>query len=156
MSQIDLDRFVVAQGDDFERALDEIESGRKQSHWMWYIFPQVSGLGTSGMSRSYAIGSLAEARAFLEHPLLGTRYRQIVDAVWSQVVEGGTTVHGLFGSPDDAKLVSSLTLFAAAARELEPTQPHVAAFITHAGEILQASYSQGLAHCEVTERFVTA
>jgi uncharacterized protein (DUF1810 family) len=156
LSEIDLDRFVDVQHNDFELALGEIEDGRKRSHWMWYIFPQVIGLGASGMSRRYAINSVAEAKAFLVHPVLGDRYRRIVDAVWSQVVERDTPVHELFGSPDDAKLVSSLTLFAAAARALDPTLTDVAAFMTSADEILQAAYGQGLARCTVTERFVTA
>ena len=76
---------------------------------MWYIFPQVGGLGVSAMSLRYAIGSVAEAQALLTHPVLGDRYRRIVDAAWHKIVEDGATVNALFGSPDDAKLVSSLT-----------------------------------------------
>jgi uncharacterized protein (DUF1810 family) len=155
LSQIDLDRFVDAQRNDFELALREIEDGRKRSHWMWYIFPQVTGLGRSGMSSRYAINSVAEAKAFLAHPILGDRYRRIVDAVWCQVVERASPVRELFGSPDDAKLVSSLTLFAAVARGLDTPLTEAAAFVARADEILQAAYGQGLARCTVTERFVT-
>ncbi|MDB5697181.1 MAG: hypothetical protein JWN21_2724 [Sphingomonas bacterium] len=93
-------------------ALAEIRQGRKTSHWMWFIFPQVAGLGASGMSRRYAIGSIEEAQAYLADPLLGSRYRECV-AVLQDLV--GTTAAAVFGSVDEAKLRSSLTLFAAAA-----------------------------------------
>ena len=141
---------------DFDRAFGEIENGRKRSHWMWYVFPQVAGLGISETSRIYAIGSVAEAEAFMLHPALGPAYRQIVDAVWHQVVEEGVTVHALFGSPDDAKLVSSLTLFATVARRLQPPSPDIATFATQADDILRLAYSQGLDKCITTTRFVTA
>lgn len=106
----DLNRFVEAQADDYERALDEIRGGRKRSHWMWYIFPQIAGLGFSPMSRRYAINSVAEARAFLEHPVLGPRLVECAEA--AMAVEGRTASE-IFGSPDDMKLKSSATLFAA-------------------------------------------
>ena len=79
--RFDLERFVVIQRDTYARALDEIRSGRKRSHWIWYIFPQAAGLGHSAMSVRYAIGSTAEAQAFLDHPLLGARYRECVEAL---------------------------------------------------------------------------
>ena len=148
----DLSRFE-AHRNDFDRALSEIESGRKRSHWMWFVFPQVSGLGNSEMSRVYAIGSIDEAEAFLLHPVLGSSYRKIVDAVWEQVVNRGVTIRALFGSPDNAKLVSSLTLFAAVATRV-PSSPDIAAFVAHAEEILDAAYAQGLASCVATERFL--
>ena len=85
---------------------------------MWFVFPQAVGLGESAMSKRYAIVPMQEAEAFLGHPDLGDRYRRLVDAVWGQVVEGDTTIRELFGSPDDANLVSSLTLFAGVARRL--------------------------------------
>jgi uncharacterized protein (DUF1810 family) len=146
---VDLQRFHDAQRDSYERALSEVEAGRKTSHWMWYVFPQVSGLGLSPTSKRYAIGSVDEARSFLADPILGARYRRIVDAVWRQVVEHGVSIGELFGSPDDAKLVSSLTLFAAAGRESEQTS-----FVTQADEILHAAYVQGLAQCTTTQRFL--
>jgi uncharacterized protein (DUF1810 family) len=105
----DLGRFVDAQAGDYERALGEIQSGRKRSHWMWYIFPQIDGLGFSSMSRRYAIKSIAEARAYLDHPVLGRRLVECCDAALS--VEG-RSAHEIFGSPDDLKLKSCATLFA--------------------------------------------
>ncbi|MDB5446662.1 MAG: hypothetical protein JWQ97_1979 [Phenylobacterium sp.] len=110
----DLARFVDAQARNYADALAELKRGRKASHWMWYVFPQAAGLGSSPMAQTYAIGSLAEARAYLAHPVLGPRLREGVDAVLA--VEG-RSAHAIFGSPDDLKLRSSLTLFAEAAPE---------------------------------------
>ena len=108
----DLDGFVSAQETTYARVLTELTRGLKTSHWMWFIFPQVAGLGRSEMSRRYAISSLAEARAYLAHPLLGPRYRECVATLQDLV---GTTAEAVFGSLDGAKLRSSLTLFAEAA-----------------------------------------
>jgi uncharacterized protein (DUF1810 family) len=105
----DLGRFVRAQAEDYERALDEIRSGRKRSHWMWYIFPQLEGLGFSSMSRRYAIKSLVEASAYLDHPLLGRRLVECCEAV---IGVEGRSAYEIFGSPDDMKLKSCATLFA--------------------------------------------
>jgi uncharacterized protein (DUF1810 family) len=105
----DLDRFVRAQEADYERARAEIKSGRKRSHWMWYVFPQFAGLGQSAMSQRYAINTLAEARAYLAHPVLGARLTEIAEAVLNVQ---GRTAHEMFGSPDDLKLQSASTLFA--------------------------------------------
>ncbi len=154
MTGTPLSRFVEAHGDDFDGALGEIEAGRKRSHWMWYIFPQVTGLGESPMSRRYAIDSVDEAKAFLMHPALGHNYRRIVAAVWHQVVERGVAIHALFGSPDDAKLVSSLTLFAGVARRLDLPSPELATFLANADEILRAAATQGLTACTTTEVFL--
>ncbi|MEO2089819.1 MAG: DUF1810 domain-containing protein [Gemmataceae bacterium] len=107
----DLDRFVQAQADDYPTALAEIAAGRKVSHWMWYIFPQLAGLGTSHLAMRYAIRSLAEARAYLAHPLLGPR---LVACAEAAVAVEGRTANDIFGFPDDLKLRSSATLFAAA------------------------------------------
>jgi uncharacterized protein (DUF1810 family) len=107
----DLNRFVRAQGADYERAVAEIRSGRKRSHWMWYIFPQVAGLGQSPTSQRYAIGSLEEARAYLAHPILGPRLIACAEAAMSV---NGRSAREIFGSPDDMKLKSSATLFALA------------------------------------------
>jgi len=104
----DLERFVRAQEADYQRALAEIRSGRKRSHWMWYVFPQVAGLGMSATSQRYAIKSLAEARAYLAHSILGARLTEIAEAVLNVQ---GRTAHEMFGSPDDLKLKSSATLF---------------------------------------------
>jgi uncharacterized protein (DUF1810 family) len=105
----DLSRFVQAQEGDYERALAEIRSGRKRSHWMWYIFPQFDGLGFSPTSRRYAIKSLAEAEAYLSHPVLGPRLVECAEAVLG--VEGRSATE-VVGSPDDLKLRSCATLFA--------------------------------------------
>ena len=105
----DLARFVEAQRGSYERALAEITSGRKGSHWMWYVFPQLAGLGVSATSRQYAIASLAEAEAYLRHELLGPRLVACANAALA--VEGGSA-REIFGSPDDLKLRSSATLFA--------------------------------------------
>ena len=109
-----LNRFVQAQEDDYEQALGEIRSGRKQSHWMWYIFPQFDGLGFSSTSKRYSIKSVAEAKAYLAHPVLGPRLRACTDAVLG--VEGRSAVE-IFGSPDVKKLRSCATLFACVSPE---------------------------------------
>jgi len=109
---LSLERYVKAQAPIYARALAELRAGRKQSHWMWFIFPQITGLGRSAMSHTYAIQSLDEAREYLAHPVLGARLRECCRAVMD--VEG-KTAHEIFRSPDDLKLRSSLTLFARAA-----------------------------------------
>lgn len=106
----DLQRFLEAQEDDFELALSEIKSGRKESHWMWYIFPQIAGLGFSSTSIFYAIKDLTEAEEYLNHPILGERLIEISEAL---LEIKGKTAFQIFGSPDDMKLKSSMTLFAA-------------------------------------------
>ena len=105
----DLARFVEAQDEDYTRVLAEIRNGRKWSHWMWYIFPQYAGLGMSSTSRLYAIKSVAEAEAYLRHPVLGPRLIECAEAALA--VEGRTAPE-IFGSPDDMKLRSCATLFA--------------------------------------------
>jgi len=106
----DLKRFLDAQENDFERALAEIKRGRKQSHWMWYIFPQIAGLGLSETSRFYAVKDRAEAELYLAHPVLGARLVEMSEAFLE--IEG-KTANQIFGSPDDVKLKSSMTLFGA-------------------------------------------
>jgi uncharacterized protein (DUF1810 family) len=106
----DLERFIRAQAGIYEQALAELTRGRKQSHWMWFVFPQIAGLGHSEMSRRYAIVDVDEARAYLAHALLGPRLRACCAAALG--VEG-RTAHEIFGSPDDMKFRSSATLFAA-------------------------------------------
>ena len=105
----DLSRFVKAQEEDYEQALSEIRSGRKRSHWMWYIFPQFDGLGFSSTSKRYAIKSVAEAEAYLNHPILGPRLVECAEAV---VRVEGRSAFEIFGSPDDMKLRTCATLFA--------------------------------------------
>jgi uncharacterized protein (DUF1810 family) len=105
----DLERFVQAQQSVYETALAEIRSGRKRSHWMWFIFPQFAGLGISATSRHYAIKSTEEAQAYLRHPVLGPRLLESCEAV---LALEGRSIHEVFGSPDDMKLRSCATLFA--------------------------------------------
>jgi len=105
---IDLQIFVQAQKDIYERALAELKNGKKVSHWMWFVFPQIAGLGNSEMARKYAIPNLADAKEYLSHDLLGSRLRECTQAVMA--VEG-RTAYEILGSPDDMKLKSCMTLF---------------------------------------------
>jgi len=106
----DLARFTSAQESVHAAALAELRAGRKRSHWMWFVFPQIDGLGLSWTTKRYSIKSLAEARRYLEHPVLGPRLRDCCQALLSLE---GRTAHEIFSSPDDMKLKSSMTLFAA-------------------------------------------
>lgn len=103
-----LARFVASQEEVFEVALAELRRGRKRSHWMWFIFPQVEGLGSSATSRKYAIRSLEEARAYLSHPVLGSRLLDCCRAILSVQ---GKSASDIMGYPDDLKLRSSMSLF---------------------------------------------
>lgn len=149
MTEADLERFVMAQADgEFESALAEMRAGRKRTHWIWYVFPQLAGLGTSHMSQTYAIRDRQEAVAYLRHPVLAGRLFEITTAVAEQV-RSGVTVDRLMGSSiDAAKLVSSLTLFGRVARSLSasPGDSH-AAFADLADEILTAAAPQGYPEC---------
>jgi uncharacterized protein (DUF1810 family) len=120
----ELQRFVEAQERDgtYERALSELRSGRKQTHWMWFVFPQIRGLGRSGAAQHYAIGSLDEACAYVVHPVLGTRLRACAEALLA--AEPTTTASEILGEIDAIKLRSSMTLFIRAAPE-EPLFPQV-------------------------------
>jgi uncharacterized protein (DUF1810 family) len=106
----DLNRFVQAQNPVYRDVQGELSRGRKQSHWMWFIFPQVAGLGFSTMSQRYAIASRAEAEAYLAHPVLGPRLAECTGLLLA--VEG-RTINAILGAPDDAKFRSSMTLFGA-------------------------------------------
>jgi uncharacterized protein (DUF1810 family) len=112
----DLQRFVDAQSQLIDRVRDELRAGRKQSHWMWFIFPQIAGLGFSAMAQRYAIASLDEAKAYLAHPVLGPRLKECTALV--NAAQGKTALQ-IFGTPDDLKFRSSMTLFHAAA----PNEP---------------------------------
>ncbi len=109
----DLQRFVAAQAGVHDAALGELRAGAKRSHWMWFVFPQLKGLGSSPMARTYGLASLDEARAYLGHGVLGPRLREAVVAVQDS---GAPSLNALFGSPDDLKFGSCMTLF----REAEP------------------------------------
>jgi uncharacterized protein (DUF1810 family) len=131
MRQDDLERFVQAQGEGgtYGQALRELRAGRKTSHWMWFVFPQLAGLGRSSMAQAYALDSLDEARAYLAHPVLGPRLRESVAAVLTHPDE---TAERIFGGIDALKLRSSMTLFARAA----PDEPAFAQVLDvfYAGE----------------------
>jgi len=107
-----LDRFVKAQAEVYDAALAELRRGVKRGHWMWFVFPQIAGLGMSATSRLYAIGSLAEAQAYLVHPLLGPRLRECTEALLSH---RGRSAAAMLGGIDATKLRSSMTLFERAA-----------------------------------------
>jgi uncharacterized protein (DUF1810 family) len=117
--RFNLERFVDAQAPVYEQVRRELKAGRKESHWMWFIFPQIKGLGQSPMSIRFAIASLDEAKAYLAHPVLGPRLREC--ATLALDVEGGTS-RDIFGSIDEMKFRSSMTLFARAAPDEEVFQ----------------------------------
>jgi uncharacterized protein (DUF1810 family) len=123
-TSVDLERFVTAQdeGGTYPRAVGELRAGRKESHWMWFVFPQLAGLGHSSMARKFALRSLAEARAYLEHPVLGPRLLECTSIV---AETPGRSVEDVFGAVDAMKLRSSMTLFWRA----EPAQPLFQHFI---------------------------
>jgi uncharacterized protein (DUF1810 family) len=108
----DLQRFCDAQAPVIDTVREELRAGRKRSHWMWFVFPQLAGLGTSPMAQRYAIGSLEEARAYLAHPVLGDRLRECCRLLLDGAADD---IHAILGSPDDMKLRSCVTLFRHAA-----------------------------------------
>jgi len=120
-----LQRFVDTQQHVIDQVFAELREGRKRTHWMWFIFPQIAGLGSSDMARRFAISGLAEAQAYLQHSVLGPRLRQCTDLV-NQVA--GRTVEQIFGYPDDLKFRSSVTLFAKSAPGEEVFQAAVAKY----------------------------
>jgi uncharacterized protein (DUF1810 family) len=109
MDPHNLQRFVDAQRDVYERVEMELRAGRKETHWMWFIFPQIAGLGHSSMAQKFALASLAEAKAYLDHPLLGPRLRKCTNLVTSV---DGRSIEEILGYPDNLKFHSSMTLFA--------------------------------------------
>ena len=117
----DLQRFVEAQDRVYDDALGELRDGRKRSHWMWFIFPQIAGLGSSPTAQHYAISGLAEAEAYLDHPLLGRRLVECIGAAMAAPED--RSAHDIFGAPDDLKFRSSLTLFEKAAKGAGPFGP---------------------------------
>jgi uncharacterized protein (DUF1810 family) len=121
-----LDRFIEAQRPTYDRALDELRAGAKESHWMWFVFPQIAGLGISSTARFYAIADAVEARAYLNHPILGARLAECTDAMlgWT----GRKTAEAILGPIDAMKFVSSMTLFDAVAQDDERFARALAAF----------------------------
>lgn len=103
-----LQRFVVAQGEVYETVISELRNGHKRSHWMWFVFPQLDGLGFSSTAKFYAIQSLEEAKAYLQHNVLG---QNLLECVHTVLAAEGRSVHDIFGTPDDLKLKSCMTLF---------------------------------------------
>lgn len=112
----DLARFLAAQEGTIDAARAELAAGRKQSHWMWFVFPQIAGLGASAMAQRYAISSAAEAAAYLDHPVLGSRLRDLTELA----NEAAGSAHDVFGTPDDMKFRSCMTLFNAVAPDEAP------------------------------------
>ncbi|MDD1525769.1 DUF1810 domain-containing protein [Bradyrhizobium sp. WBOS7] len=110
----DLERFVRAQDPVFRAVEAELARGRKQTHWMWFVFPQITGLGSSALSQRYAIGSRAEAKAYLAHPVLGAR---LIECAGLVLAVQGRSINAILGAPDDAKFRSSMTLFGAVSDE---------------------------------------
>src|SRR3984885_6444917 len=147
----DLQRFIDAQAPVFQTATAELEAGKKRTHWMWFVFPQIQGLGHSEMARRYAISSVDEARAYLAHPVLGERLlilTQIVNAL------DGRSVEQIFGYPDDLKFHSSMTLFAHAAADKAPFE---LALNTYFGGEPDAGTGARLGRAaEVSEEFAAA
>jgi len=109
-----LRRFLSAQEEDYQLALEELRRGQKVSHWIWYIFPQLMGLGTSSMAQDYAVRSREEAVAYLTHPILGERLKECCEAL---LIHEGDSIEDIMGFPDDMKLKSSMTLFSSVAYE---------------------------------------
>ena len=148
-----LERFHEAQAKrsgGYDTALAEIRAGGKRSHWIWYIFPQIEGLGRSSTARAYALRDLGEACAYLRDPILRARYEEIVAAVGEQLVRG-IRAEDLMGSRIDAlKLVSSLTLFRAAAEQLARADPTFASLARRLATLLGQTSGQGYPACDFT------
>ena len=148
-----LERFHEAQANrwaGYDTALAEIRAGAKRSHWVWYIFPQIEGLGQSSTARAYALRDLGEACAYLRDPILRARYEEIVAAVGEQLARG-IRLEDLMGSQIDAlKLVSSLTLFRAAAEQLVREDPIYASLATRLAALLERTTKQGYPACDFT------
>jgi uncharacterized protein (DUF1810 family) len=148
-----LGRFHEAQASHragYDTALAEIRAGGKRSHWIWYIFPQIEGLGRSSTARAYAMQDLGEACAYLRDPILRARYEEIVAAVGEQLVRG-IRVEALMGGRTDAlKLASSLTLFRAAAEQLAPEDPVYASLAERLAALLTQTSGQGYPACDFT------
>jgi uncharacterized protein (DUF1810 family) len=153
--RFDPDRFTRAQDQDgaFAAALDELRAGRKRGHWIWFVFPQLRGLGFSPMAERYGIDGAAEAVAYLHHPVLRSRLHEAALAVHGHLTGHGASLRHLMGSHIDAlKLVSSMTLFEHAARNVQSAEPspEVSELASMAGEILAIADGQGYPRCRLT------
>lgn len=129
VEDFDLERFVSAQASVYDHVVAELRAGKKRSHWMWFIFPQVEGLGSSPMAQHYAIRSRGEAEAYLRHALLGPR---LIECTQLILGHSDRSAHDILGSPDDLKFRSCMTLFAAASEKGSPFERALQVF--HAGE----------------------
>jgi uncharacterized protein (DUF1810 family) len=152
----DLERFKEAQKGDLATALAELRAGRKQSHWIWYVFPQLRGLGSSPHAVHYGVDGVGEARAYLQDSLLRTRYREALAIVHAQVVDNHLRLERLMGAHIDAlKLVSSLTLFEHVASPPHDTEKsgagdELSGIATLAREVLAVAEAQGFRQCQFT------
>ena len=133
----DLQRFVTAQRDSYATALAELQAGAKRTHWMWFVFPQVAGLGASAMADRYAVRSRSEAAAYLAHSVLGPRLIECANALLQLK---GKTATQVMGNPDDLKLKSSMTLFAAVAAPDSPFQQVLARYFSGLGDPRTTDY----------------
>jgi uncharacterized protein (DUF1810 family) len=153
-----LTRFTSAQDrttGGFAAAIAELRSGQKRSHWIWYVFPQLAGLGQSTFAREYAMRDLDEAREYFAHPVLGARLLEATDAV-AEYLRKNVPLESLMGSQIDAlKLVSSLTLFEAVARERASDDAAAARFADLASAVLDQAARQGYPRCEFTRRHLS-
>jgi len=148
-----LERFHEAQAGrwaGYDTALAEIRAGGKRSHWIWYIFPQIEGLGRSSTARAYAMQDLGETCAYLRDPILRARYEEIAAAVSEQLVRGIRVEHLIGGRTDALKLVSSLTLFQAAAEQLAREDPEYASLAERLAALLGQTGEQGYSACDFT------
>src|SRR4051812_11463806 len=128
---MNLQRFVDAQAHVYPAVVEELRAGRKRGHWMWFVFPQIRGLGSSSMAEAYAIDSRDEARAYAGHPILGRRLRECTQLVLDAT---GRTITEIFGSPDDLKFRSSMTLFATSAADPAVFQAALVMYYAGAGD----------------------
>jgi uncharacterized protein (DUF1810 family) len=145
VDNVDLERFLEPVREHLDDVVEELTAGRKRTHWMWFVFPQLGALGRSEMARRYGIADLDEARRFVVHSELGPTYGRLVAIVHDVVVRQDLLVHDVFSSPDDVKLVSSLTLFQAAAEREGRIE-----LIERCRELLDVAERQGLPRCPVT------
>jgi uncharacterized protein (DUF1810 family) len=153
-----LERFYEAQASGwagYDAALAEIRAGGKRSHWIWYIFPQIEGLGRSSTARAYALRDLGEACAYLRDPILGARYEEILAAVSEQLTRGIRLEDLIGGRTDALKLVSSLTLFRAAAEQLAREDPVYASLAERLAALLEKTSEQGYPACDFTLARIT-
>lgn len=144
-------RLLEAHGQDFDRALAEIRGGKKQTHWMWFVFPQAPRQGESSTASQYAVPSVKHAAAFLKHEVLGRNYLEITREARQQLLESASSqkVLGLFGKPDHLKFVSSVTLMGAVARRNGLTD-----VADVCDECLEFAYSDGMSECALTRAFL--